>query len=116
MTKTNSQLIIYQTESGETKIDVRLEDETVWLTQKLMATLFDCSIDNISLHLKNIFKEEELNKKSVVEDFSVTASDGKFFTCCQHIIIATFFLRYCDIFKKKIKEYTILKAFYGDIF
>jgi len=47
------------------------------LSQKMMATLFDYSTDNISLHLKNIFKDEELNEKSVIEDFSVTASDGK---------------------------------------
>ena len=50
---------------------------TIWLSQKLMAVLFDCSTDNISLHLKNIFAEKELDEISVTEDFSVTAIDGK---------------------------------------
>jgi hypothetical protein len=58
-------------------IEVRFQNETVWLSQKMIATLFSCSSDNISLHIKNIFKEHELEEKSVVEDFSVTASDGK---------------------------------------
>ena len=48
----------------------------IWLSQKLMGTLFDCSTDNISLHLKNIFKENELVENSVTEEFSVTESDG----------------------------------------
>jgi hypothetical protein len=56
---------------------VRFENENVWLTQRLMAELFDCSIDNISLHLKNIFKENELDVKAVTEEYSITAADGK---------------------------------------
>ena len=58
--KPDTQLLIYQTESGDTKIEVRLEDETVWLTQKLMAELFQTTPQNITLHLKNIFEEGEL--------------------------------------------------------
>jgi len=77
MTKNNSQLIIYQTESGETKIDVRLEDETVWLTQKLMAKLFDTSVPNINMHLKNCYEDEEINENSVIKKFLITAEDGK---------------------------------------
>jgi hypothetical protein len=73
----NSQIIIYQSEGGEVKLDVRFDGDTVWLTQKLMAELFDCSTDNISLHLKNIFKEGELSENSVTEEYSITASDGK---------------------------------------
>jgi hypothetical protein len=73
----DSQIIIYEATDGKIKIDVRVEDETVWLTQKMMAALFDCSIDNVSLHLRNIFKESELLENSVVEEFSTTASDGK---------------------------------------
>lgn len=53
----NNQIIIYNAEDGHTKIEVRMKDETVWLSQKQMAELFDCSVDNISLHLKNIFIE-----------------------------------------------------------
>jgi len=73
----DSQIIIYQTESGRTKIEVRLQDETVWLTQKLIAELFQTTKQNISLHLNNIFAEKELDKNSVVKDFLTTAADGK---------------------------------------
>ena len=74
---TNSQILIYQTEKGRTKIEVRLENETVWLTQKLMSELFQTSKQNISLHIMNIFDEGELEKNSVVKEFLTTASDGK---------------------------------------
>lgn len=73
----NNQITIYETEDGKARIEVRFENENVWLTQKLMAELFDCSTDNISLHLKNIFKDRELDEKSVAEEYSVTATDGK---------------------------------------
>ena len=72
-----SQFIIYQSETGETKLDVRFVDETVWLTQALMAELFSTSKQNIGQHLKNIFLEQELNEDSVVKDFFTTATDGK---------------------------------------
>lgn len=72
-----SQILLYQTEDGKTKVQVKMDGETVWLSQKQMGELFDCSSDNIGLHLKNIFKSSELTEKSVTEDFSVTASDGK---------------------------------------
>jgi hypothetical protein len=75
--KNNSQFIIYQTEDGQAKIDVRLEDETVWLTQKHMADLFQTSKQNIGQHLKSIFSEGELSENSVVKKFFTTASDGK---------------------------------------
>ena len=64
-------------DSRQGGLEVRFQDETVWLTQKMMAELFQCSTDNISLHLKNIFKDGELEEKAVTEEFSVTASDGK---------------------------------------
>ena len=69
--------IFYTTSSGDVKLNVTIQDETLWLTQKMMAELFDCSVDNISLHLKNIFIDNELDENSVVEDFSITATDGK---------------------------------------
>ncbi len=72
-----NKFILYSTPSGEVRVDVLLENETVWLTQKAMATLFDCSSDNISLHLKNILNSNELNANSVTEEISATASDGK---------------------------------------
>ena len=72
-----NEIAIYETEDGQVKVGVLFEEDNLWLTQKLMAELFECSVDNISLHLKNIFNDNELDKNSVVEDYSVTASDGK---------------------------------------
>ncbi len=70
-------LLIYKNKDGNIVVDAIYKDETLWLTQKGMAKVFDCSIDNISLHLKNIFKDNELDENSVVENSSITASDGK---------------------------------------
>jgi len=72
-----SQFLLYQTEDGQARIDVRLQDETVWLTQQLMAELFQTSIPNISMHVRNIFREVELREESVIKDFLTTAADGK---------------------------------------
>ena len=72
-----AEFLIFTNQAKEDGIEVRVQDEKIWLSQKLMSVLFDCSTDNISLHLKNIFKENELDENSVVEEFSVTASDGK---------------------------------------
>ena len=72
-----NQIIIYKTEDGVTKIDVRLENETVWLSQMQMAELFQTTKQNISLHINNIFREGELEESQVVKDFLTTASDGK---------------------------------------
>ncbi len=71
-----SQIVIYQTESGQTKIDVRLENETVWLTQKSMAELFQTTPQNITLHLKNIFEEEELQENATCKDFLQVQLEG----------------------------------------
>lgn len=71
-----SQLIIYQTETGETKLEVRLEDETVWLTQKLMAELFQTTVPNINIHLKNIFEEGELAPKATIKDSLTVRLEG----------------------------------------
>lgn len=70
-------LLIYKNEEGNIIVDAIFKDETLWLTQKGMAKVFDCSTDNISLHLKNIFKDSELDENSVTEKSSITASDGK---------------------------------------
>lgn len=67
------EIVLYQIDDTNVCVNVYYKDETFWLTQKAMAELFDCSTDNISLHLKNIFKEEELLKDSVTEKFSATA-------------------------------------------
>lgn len=75
--KDESQIIIYQTEDGKTRVEVRFEHENVWLTQKLMAELFETTIANINIHLKNIFQSRELQQDSVIKDFLITAPDGK---------------------------------------
>ena len=61
------QFLIYSMPDGDGKVQVVIKDETIWCTQKAMAHLFDCSTDNIGLHLKNIFASGELNKDSVTE-------------------------------------------------
>jgi len=75
--RNSSQFVIYQSEDGQIKLDVRFVDETVWLSQALMAELFGTSKQNVGQHLKNIFLEQELNEESVVKDFFTTAADGK---------------------------------------
>ncbi len=72
-----SELILYMTEDGRSQIKLRAEQQTVWLTQLEMAELFDATKQNISLHLKNVFKEGELIVESVVKESLTTAADGK---------------------------------------
>jgi len=69
----DKQIVIYTAKDGSAELRVQLEQESVWLTQKQMSELFQCSIDNVSLHLKNIFKDGELEEKSVTEEYSITA-------------------------------------------
>lgn len=69
--------LIYKSQEENISVNAVIKDESIWLTQKSMAELFGCSSDNISLHLKNIFLDGELDKDTVTEKFSATASDGK---------------------------------------
>ncbi len=73
----DNKIIIYKTDDGQVEIEVQLEDENVWLTQNSMAKLFDTTKQNISLHIKNIFNEHELDENSVVKENLTTAKDGK---------------------------------------
>ena len=73
----NSNIIFYTTDDGQVKIEVTLQDENVWLTQNAMAKLFDTTRNNITMHIKNIFEEGELEEKSVSKESLLTASDGK---------------------------------------
>lgn len=73
----NDQISIYETEDGQTKIQVKMEDETVWLTQYQMAQLFDKGRSTVTEHIQNVFKEGELDEKSVCREFRRTGSDGK---------------------------------------
>ena len=71
------QFLIYKSAEEDVSVNALIKDETIWLNQKGMAKLFGCSTDNISLHLKNIFADGELDKNSVTEKISATATDGK---------------------------------------
>lgn len=72
-----AEIIIYQPDNGSAKLEVRLEDDTVWLTQAQMADLFQTTRNNITLHISNIFRESELKENSVCKDSLLTARDGK---------------------------------------
>ncbi|MDA9818459.1 virulence RhuM family protein [Flavobacteriaceae bacterium] len=71
-----SEFLLYSSDNGDIKIDVFLQDENIWLTQKRMSELFGTSTDNIGLHLKNIYADEELKESSTTEDFSVVQNEG----------------------------------------
>lgn len=73
----SGQIILFQTQSGETKIEVRLSNETVWLTADQMAELFQRNKSTISRHIKNVLESGELQRNSVVAENATTASDGK---------------------------------------
>lgn len=75
--QSKGEIILYLTDDNKAKIQVRLENETVWLTQSAMVELFQTTKQNISLHIKNIFEERELDENSVVKEYLTTASDGK---------------------------------------
>lgn len=69
-------LIIYQSEDGNIKLDAKLEDESIWLTQQMMSELFDTTIPNINMHIKNIFDEQELDEKATIKDFLIVRKEG----------------------------------------
>lgn len=75
--ESSSQFLLYQSQDGQIKVQVKIKDETVWLTQKQMAELFGTTKQNISLHIQNIFSEGELEENSVIKEFLTTAIDGK---------------------------------------
>ena len=76
MKDSNSQIVIYQAEDGRVKIDVRLEKETVWLSQKMMADLFQTTVSNINIHLRNIFDEGELTPERTIKEFLIVQQEG----------------------------------------
>ena len=112
-----NEILIYQTEDGQTKIDVKFEDETVWLTQAQLCELYQTSKSNISEHIKHIFEEGELEENSVVRKFRTTAADGKNYNIIHYNLdmiislgyrvkskIATNFRRWAT---ERLKEYMI---------
>ena len=71
-----NKIVIYQTEDGQTQIDVRLDNDTVWLTQAQMVELFQTTKQNVSLHVGNVFKEGELEKESTVKEYLTVQKEG----------------------------------------
>ena len=72
----SSEIILYQTEDGRNRIEVRLENETVWLTQQLMAELFKTTVPNISMHVRNIYADGELTSEATLKKFLTVRRDG----------------------------------------
>ena len=112
-----NEILIYQTEDGHTKIDVKLEGETVWLTQAQLCELYQTSKSNISEHIRHIFEEGELEENTVVRKFRTTAADGKNYNTIHYNLdmiislgyrvkskIATNFRRWAT---ERLKEYMI---------
>ena len=113
----NGEIIIYQTDDGLTHIDVKMEDETVWLTQAQLVQLYQTSKSNVSEHIKHIFEEGELEENAVVRKFRTTAADGKNYNTTYYNLdmiislgyrikssIATNFRRWAT---ERLKEYMI---------
>ncbi len=72
-----SELLFYQTEDGRTRLQVRLDGETVWLTQAQMAELFQTSVPNVSMHIRNVFEEKELPEGATIKEFLIAQTEGK---------------------------------------
>ena len=98
------EILLYSDENGREFVNVIFKDETFWLTQKAMSELFDCTTDNISRHLKNIFTDGELDKDSVTEKFSVTAADGKNYQT-QHYNLDAIIAVGCRVNSKKATRF-----------
>lgn len=99
-------MVIYVSKDGNVKVDVNIQNEDIWMSQDVMANLYDTTKQNISYHLNNIFKDEELNKDSVVKDFLTTASDGKNYNVLHYNLDAIIAVGY-RINSKKATEFRI---------
>ena len=75
-TSPGGQIVVYETEGDETRVDVRFDRDTVWLSQRQMTDLFETSTDNVSLHLNNVLSSRELEREATTEDFSVVRTEG----------------------------------------
>jgi len=112
----SNQIIIYQSEDGETRIEVKFTGETVWLSQQQLCELYNTSKANVSEHIKHIFEDGELDEESVVRKFRTTATDGKSYNVTYYnldmiiSLIATHFRRWAT---ERLKEY-IIKGFTMD--
>ena len=117
MNNNQGNIVIYQAEDGHARIEVKMEEETVWLTQAQLTKLYQTSKSNISEHVKHIFEEGELDEISVVRNFRTTATDGKSYNVIHYnldmiislgyrvkSIVATHFRRWAT---ERLKEYMI---------
>ena len=102
----NNNMIIYVSKDGNIKVDVNIENENIWMSQEVIANLYDTTKNNISMHLKNIFDEGELEKDSVVKKFLTTASDGKNYNVLHYNLDAIIAVGY-RINSKKATEFRI---------
>ena len=89
-----AEFLIFTSQAGEDGIEVRVEDENIWLTQKLIAKLFGVNIPNINEHLKHIFEDGELDENSVIRNFRITAEDGKSYNTKHYNLEAVISLGY----------------------
>ena len=101
-----NEMIIYVSKDGNIKVDVSIQNEDIWMSQDVMANLYDTTKQNISYHLNNIFKENELNKDSVVKNFLTTANDGKNYNVLHYNLDAIIAVGY-RINSKKATEFRI---------
>lgn len=76
-------IVVYQSEDNTLRLDVHMAQETVWLSQQQMAELFNSTIPNISIHIRNIFKEGELDKGATVKDFLIVQNEGEYLYVCR---------------------------------
>ena len=102
----NNNILIYVSKDGNVKVDVNFQNDDIWMSQEVMANLYGTSKQNISYHLNNIFKEEELIKDSVVKDFLTTANDGKKYNILHYNLDAIIAVGY-RINSKKATEFRI---------
>ena len=99
-------MIIYVSKDGNIKVDVNIQNEDIYMSQDVMANLYDTTKNNISMHLKNIFDEGELEKESVVKKFLTTAGDGKKYNVLHYNLDAIIAVGY-RINSKKATEFRI---------
>ncbi len=121
--QSNTEFLLYQSKDGQIHIETRLENETIWLNQKQLADLFQTTVQNINIHIKNIFDEHELKPNSVIKDYLITALDSKSYTTKHYNLdmilsigyrikssVATHFRQWAT---KQLREY-IIKGFVLD--
>ena len=102
----NNNIIMYTSKDGNVKVDVNLKNDDIWMSQDIMASLYGTTKNNISMHLKNIFEEGELEKNSVVKKFLTTANDGKKYNVLHYNLDAIIAVGY-RINSKKATEFRI---------